>query len=105
GPGDIVINGAIRVELDADETAELPLEAEVASIDDVDARVRAIGQVVLGAMRVDPADVVRPQRIARDLNRSQAFGFSVARRAWAHASAERGAGCRERHGAQQHRGG
>src|SRR5437773_6956367 len=50
---------SVCVELDADEAAEPPREGEVLGVDDVDARVRAIAEVVLGAMRVDPADVVR----------------------------------------------
>ena len=104
GSGDIVVNGAICIELDSHETAEPSLEGEVVGVDDVDARVRAIGEVVLGAMRIDPTDVVRSQRVAGDLDCGQALGLCVGRCPRAGASGECRAGCRERPSPDQHRG-
>src|SRR5439155_16998714 len=92
--GEIVVHRTICVEHDADETGEPPLERVVLGIDDVDARVRAIGQVVLGAIGIDEADVERPERVVRDLNRGQASGLSGGRCPWAGAwwTGERGSG-------------
>src|SRR6266853_2042440 len=58
----VVIHGAIRVELNADETSDRRFEGEGLGIDDVDTEVGTIGEVVLGAFRIDPADVERPER-------------------------------------------
>ena len=61
GPGMIIVHGAgSGVEHDPYEKAlsEGPLEGQVEGVNDVDARVRAIGQIVLSAIRIDPADVV-----------------------------------------------
>jgi len=70
-------------------------------VDDVDACVRAIAQVVLGAIRIDPADVERTQRITGDLDCGQALGFGVGRRARPGAGAERRAADAERCGTGQ----
>ena len=53
------------------------LNLRVCGVDDVDARVRTIGEIVFGAIRIDPADVERPKRIARDLNGREAFCLRV----------------------------
>src|SRR5207247_7391319 len=83
GSGDIVVDCAICIELDAYEKAfaEGPFEGQGAGIDDVDARVRAGGEVVLGTVRIDPADIVRPQRVAGNLDRGPAPGLGVGWRA------------------------
>src|SRR5207244_11434796 len=78
-----------------------PLEREVTGVDDDDGRVRAFGQIVLGAIRIDPADVERPQWVARDLNRGQASSVCIGWCAWAGASSERGAGYCQQHGREQ----
>jgi len=48
--------------------------------------------------RIDPADVVRLQRLTRDYYRGQALGLGVGRCSRAGASGERCAGCRQRPG-------
>ena len=107
GAGLIVVHSSAGcVEHDAHETAEPPLEGEVVGVDDIDAGVRAISEVVLGAVRIDPADVVRPQRVAGDLDRGPALGLGVGwrARALARRSGEHRAGCRERPDPDQQRG-
>src|SRR6185295_281170 len=102
GPGDVVVHSASGVALDADEEAlaEKPFEREAIGIDDIDRSIRAVGQVVLGAMRIDPADVVREQRGARNLDRGEALGFSIGRRSWPGAGAEGRARKRKEGGAK-----
>ena len=102
GAGDIVVHAAGGVELDADETADGPLEGVALRVDDVDARIRAVAQVVLRAIRVDPADIERPERIARDLNRGKAPRFGRDRCPQAAArTCERDTGYRQRRGPDQ----
>jgi hypothetical protein len=57
GSGVIVVHCARPEELDADETGNRPLEGVAFRVDDVDARVRAIAQIVFRAVWVNPADV------------------------------------------------
>src|SRR4029077_15542139 len=104
GPGDVVVHSASGVALDADEEAlaEEPFERDLVRVDDIDRSIRAVGQVVLGAMRIDPADVIREQRGARNLNRGEALGFSVGRRPGPGAGAEGRAAKAERGGTGQH---
>jgi hypothetical protein len=45
------------VEYDTFKPPDGPLELKGLCVDDVDAPVRAIGQIVFGAVRIDPADV------------------------------------------------
>src|SRR5207302_7553123 len=99
----VVHSSSGGVELDAHETAERSLVGKVPGVDHLDGRVRAVGEVKLGAMRIDEADVERTQRVAWNLDRFEALGLRIGWCAWAHTVAERGAGCRERHGAQQRR--
>src|SRR6516162_329754 len=80
GSRNVVVHRARSVELDADETADRLLKRVLLCVDDVDARVRAIGQIVFGPVWIDPADIKRPQRVAGDLHRCQAFGISCRRR-------------------------
>ncbi len=93
------------VEYNASEKtlADGPLEGQGAGIDDVDTPVRAIAQIVFGAMRIDPADVVRLQWFTRDLDCSQAFGLGVGRRSRPGASGVRCPGSDER-GSREHCG-
>ena len=102
GSGVIVVHGcAGTIEHDADEAADGPFECQAASVDDIYARIGTVAQIVLGAIRIDPADVERQQRIARDLHRGQAHGLRRGRRARAGAHRKRCAGRRE---SEQRRG-
>jgi len=67
------------VELDADEEAfaDEPLEVRCLVSIHVDVRVSSVGEVSLGAMRVDPADVVRAQAARPDLDPRSGIWFSV----------------------------
>ena len=53
----IVIDGTTSIEDDADEPANGPLPCERLGINHIDARVRAVGQIVFGALRIDPTNV------------------------------------------------
>src|SRR4029077_16466134 len=55
------------------------LERVGRGIDHVYALVGAVGQVILGALRIDKADVEPSQRIARYRDRCQASSFRVGR--------------------------
>src|SRR5215472_2103651 len=79
--GDIVVNGAVRVESNADETTDGPLEPEVIGGDNVNPGIRTISQIVFRAIRIDPADIERTQRMARNRNGCQAPGLCRRRRA------------------------
>src|ERR1700688_4348824 len=67
--------GGIWIEHDAYEAADGSLPLEGMGVDDVNSGVRAVAQVILATIRVDPADIERPQRIARYENAGDAFGF------------------------------
>jgi hypothetical protein len=58
----VVHRGSGCVELEADEAADCSLEPEGPRVDDVDARIGAIAQIVLCAIRIDPTDIERLQR-------------------------------------------
>jgi hypothetical protein len=77
------------------------LKLEVFGIDDVDARIRAIGEIELGAIRIDPADVKRHERVAGRLSASygdcgHALGLGIGRCPWAGTSGKCGAGRNKR---------
>src|SRR5258708_6441138 len=78
------------IEHDADEAAEGSLPLELFGVDDVNSGIRAVTQVILRALRIDPADVERPKRIAGDEDARDAFGL---RGGWGP-----GAGARTCHG-------
>src|SRR6185312_6662178 len=108
GAGDVVVHRAAGVALDADKQAlpEKPFEREAIGIDDVDRGVRAVGQVVLRAMRIDPADVIREQRRSRFpgsayLHRGEAFRFGSAGCARPRANGEGRAANAERGGTRE----
>ncbi len=81
----IVVHRAMRIrrcnrarhDSDAHEAGKPPLEDVGVGIDDVDAGVGAVGQIVLATVQIDKADVEGPQRLAWDLNRGQTFGLGV----------------------------
>ena len=72
----VVVHDASRGEFDPDETADRLLEAVRLGINDVNALVRTVREVVLGAMRIDPADVKRADRIAGYPDCREAFRLS-----------------------------
>src|SRR6202045_2726084 len=89
----VVGDGARSVEHDADESAQGPLPLELTGVDDINSSVRAVTQVILGANRIDPADIERSKRIAGYGNARDAFGFGGGRGSGAGASCHRLAGC------------
>ena len=60
---------------DTHKTAQSKRERVAHGVDDLDPRVRAIAEIVLVQKGIDPADVERPERVARYLNRGQALGL------------------------------
>jgi hypothetical protein len=87
----VVVDGMGHgIEHDADEAAEGSLPLELLGVDDVNSRIRAVTQVIFRALRIDSADIERPQRIARYENARDAFGFGGG---WS-----AGAGARSCHG-------
>ena len=71
----VVIDGSRPVELYADEAAEGSFPLELMGVDDVNSRIRAVTQVILAAVRIDPADIERSQRIAGYKNARDALGL------------------------------
>jgi hypothetical protein len=71
----VVVDGSRSGENDADEPAEGSLPLELMGVNDINSGVRTIAQVILAAVRIDPADIERSKRIAGDENARDAFGF------------------------------
>src|SRR5579862_2556777 len=71
----VVVDGPRSVEHDADESADGSLPLERMGVDDVNSRIGAVAEVILAAIRVDPADIERSQRIAGDEYARDAFGL------------------------------
>src|ERR1700739_2583116 len=93
----IVVDGTgLRIQRNADKAADRTLERESMRIDYIDARVRAIGQIVFGTVRIDPADVERAQRVSRDLDRRQTSRLRGGRRPRTSAWCSKRAGVRNR---------
>ena len=101
-PGDIVVHGAVAVELDANKATDRPLELERIRSDDVDACVRAISEIVFGPAGIYPADVERPKGTARNLNGGKSFCLRVGRCSKPRAGSI-SASARERNCDKQHR--
>ena len=67
-PGVIVVHSRTGfVELDAHEAGDGPFELEMLGVDDVDACIRAIGQVIFRSVWIHPADVETGQSARRVL--------------------------------------
>src|SRR3977135_1137982 len=88
----VVHSSAGPIQHDADKTVDGPFECQILGIDDVDAGVRPVGQIVLRTIRIDEADVEGPQRVAGDLDRRQAFGLRVGWGPWARTGRESSGG-------------
>ena len=99
-PRMVVVDGVrgIWIEHDADESADGSLPLERMGVDDVNSGIGAVAQVILAAIRIDPADIERTQRIARYENAGDTFGLG---RAWGPGAGARTCHCligRERPG-------
>src|ERR1700740_1848974 len=98
-----VPGGTGCVQFNPDEPADRLLEGFVLGIDDVDTLVGAIGEVILGAIRIYPADVKRLERIPRYRNCRQALGLSCRWCAWALTLCHRGDGIPNQQSGKPHR--
>src|SRR5690242_6956978 len=76
----VVIDAAATIEDDADEAADGALEFEIMGVNDIDARVRAVAQIVFAPFLIDEADVERAQPVARNDDSRHALGLSRERR-------------------------
>src|SRR5579864_7234772 len=96
----VVDRGAGRVERNPNEAANRLFERVVAGVDDIDAGIGAISEVVLRSFGIDPTDVEGADRITWYGDRRQAFGFGCSGRAGSRARTRtrgRRGGCQNRH--------
>src|ERR1700722_16885486 len=100
----VVFPGPRSVEHESDESADGSLPLERMGVDDVNSRIGTVAQVILAAIRVDPADIERSKRIAGDENARNAFGFGIGRSSWTTARIRQRPSCYRRYGCDRETG-